>query len=132
MARLRDGFKYYVYVLLYIDDVLCIHHDANKALKEIDNFFIIKKASIGDLSIYLCAKVCKITLDNGVECWGLSPSKCVQETVRNVDNHLQENYNTSLPKKVRTPYHKDYRPELDLSPELGPVKPAIITHALEY
>eukprot|EP00957_Ditylum_brightwellii_P132899 10134482-Ditylum_brightwellii.AAC.1 len=69
--------------------------------------------------MYLGAKVCKITLDNGVECWGLSPNKYVQEAVKNVDSHLQEKCNTNLSKKMRTPYPKDYRQELDLSPELG-------------
>ena len=27
-TRLDDGFKYYSYILCYVDDVLCLHHDA--------------------------------------------------------------------------------------------------------
>jgi Reverse transcriptase (RNA-dependent DNA polymerase) len=27
-TRPDDGFEYYCYVLLYVDDILCIHHDA--------------------------------------------------------------------------------------------------------
>ena len=120
MTRPDDGFKYYSYILLYVDDVLCVHHNAGEALQKIDYYFTMKKESIGDPSMYLGAKVCKVTLNNGVECWGLSPSKYVQEAVKTVEKHLNDKYNTGLPKKVRTPYPKDYRPELDLSPELGP------------
>eukprot|EP00957_Ditylum_brightwellii_P211440 15366169-Ditylum_brightwellii.AAC.1 len=92
----------------------------NKALQEIDNLLIIKRELIWDPSMYLDTKVCKITLDNGFECWGLSPSKYVQKALRNVEKHLHKTYNTSLPKNVKTPYPKDYKPELGLSPELGP------------
>eukprot|EP00957_Ditylum_brightwellii_P130854 9981937-Ditylum_brightwellii.AAC.1 len=106
MTTPEDGFKYYAYVLLYVNDVLSIHHDASEALQEIDNFFIIKRELIGDPSMYLDAKLA-------------SPSKYLQEAVKNVDNHLQGKYNTSLPKKMRTPYPKNYMPELDLNLELG-------------
>jgi len=27
-SRLYDGFEYYAYVLLYVDDCLCIHQDS--------------------------------------------------------------------------------------------------------
>lgn len=120
MVRPDDGHKYYAYILLYVDDVLCIHHDAVEALTEIDYFFKMKKGSIGDPEIYLGAKVLKSTLENGVECWGLSSSKYVQEAVRNVDDYLKKNHDCSLLKNVKTPFPNDYRPELDVTPELGP------------
>jgi hypothetical protein len=31
MVRPEDNFRYYAYILLYVDDVLCIHHDAENA-----------------------------------------------------------------------------------------------------
>ena len=43
-----DGFKYYAYVLLYVDDYLCIHHGAISAIREIDKYFPMKQGSIGD------------------------------------------------------------------------------------
>ena len=36
--RPSDNHKYYSYMLLYVDDALCIHHDGVGALKEIDIF----------------------------------------------------------------------------------------------
>ena len=51
----------------------------------------------------------------------MSPSKYVQEAVKNVKNYLQEK-EPGRPwlKRAPTPFAKDYRPEVDLSPELGP------------
>jgi hypothetical protein len=43
-----DGFKYYAYILLYADEVLCIHHDAETAIRQLDKYFPMKSGSIGD------------------------------------------------------------------------------------
>ena len=81
-----DGFRYYSYVLLYVDDCLCIHHDAENVLRQVDKYFMMKPGSIGDPDIYLGAKLRKVRLDNGVEAWSMSPSKYVQEIkIENVE-----------------------------------------------
>ena len=48
------------------------------------------------------------------------PSKYVQEAVKNVKNYLQEK-EPGRPwlEKAPTPFSKDYRPEIDISPRLG-------------
>ena len=84
MTRPDDGHEYYAYILLYVDDILAIHHDAMSALNEIDKFFHIKPESKGDPTTYLVAKLRKVTLSNGVEVWSASPSKYVQESIKNV------------------------------------------------
>ena len=119
MVRPEDGFQYYAYVLLYVDDVLCVHHDAEGELLKIDRFFKMKPGSINDPDLYLGAKVCKMTMINGVQCWGFSPSKYVREAVSNADTYHKKRYGQGLPKKVKTPYERDYRPELDTTPELN-------------
>jgi hypothetical protein len=66
---------------LRIDDILMIHHDGIKALREIDHFFKTKPNSIGDPEFYLGAKLQPITLPNGVIAWGMSASKYDQAAV---------------------------------------------------
>jgi hypothetical protein len=119
-TRPGDGFKYYSHVLCYVDDVLCIHHDAMQQIQAIGKRFPLKKGSVGDPDIYLGAKLRKVTLENGVEAWSMSPSKYVQEAVENVKNYLQEK-EPGRPwlKKAPTPFSKDYRPEINILPELG-------------
>ena len=88
MTRPDDGFEYYAYALLYVDDFLMIHHDAMSALKQIDKAFTLKPDSVGDPDIYLGAKFRRHRLKNGVMAYSLSPSKYVQENVRLVENYL--------------------------------------------
>ena len=59
-----DGAKYYAYFLLYVNDCLVIHHDADTALYELHHFFKIKSGSIGDPNMYLEAKLRKVVVEN--------------------------------------------------------------------
>jgi hypothetical protein len=52
-TRGSDGFKFYAYCLLYVDDILMVHHDAMHAMNEIDRFFKTKPGSIRDPEFYL-------------------------------------------------------------------------------
>ena len=58
-AELRpdDNFKYYSYILIYVDDILVIHHDAMSILAQINNYLPLKPSSVGDPDIYLGAKL---------------------------------------------------------------------------
>ena len=121
-AELRpsDNHKYYSYMLLYVDDALCVHHDAQTALEDLDRYFQMKENSIGDPDLYLGAKLRKTTLPNGVQAWSTSPSKYIQEAVRCVEAHLHKEYgNRKLAKRATAPFPRDYIPELDISPELA-------------
>ena len=119
-TRPSDGFKYYSYVLCYVDDVLAVHHDAMQQIRAINKRFPLKPGSVGDPDIYLGAKLRKVTLPNGVHAWSMSPSKYAQEAVKNVKSYLQEKEpGRPWPKKAPTPFAKDYRPEMDISSTLG-------------
>ena len=84
-TREEDGYKYYAYCLLYVDDILIVHHNGTKAsLHEIDHFFKTKAGSIRDPEFYLGAKLRPLTLSNGVTAWGMSSSKYIQAAVANV------------------------------------------------
>ena len=45
----------------------------------------MKDGSIGDPDIYLGAKLRKVQLDSGVDCWAMLPSKYVKEAVANAE-----------------------------------------------
>jgi hypothetical protein len=65
-VRPYDGFKYYAYVLLYVDDVLVIHHDAEDVLLCLDKYFKMKPELIRDPDIYLGATIKQMCFANGV------------------------------------------------------------------
>ena len=55
-----------------------MHHSAEEALKELDNYFQMKPGSIADPDTCLGAKVKQVQLDNGVWCWDMISAKYVQ------------------------------------------------------
>ena len=57
MVRPDDGFDYYAYFLIYLDDMMIIHHDAEGVLRRIYKYFKINPIEIGDLDIYLGSKL---------------------------------------------------------------------------
>jgi hypothetical protein len=119
MPKTRDdGFEYYAYVLIYVDDMLSISHEGLSDMRKIDYYFKMKKESIGDPDIYLGSKLRKIILLNGVEAWMMSPAKYVREAVKNVERHLEKEYGAKLPKRVSGPLPTNYRPEIDITQSL--------------
>ena len=122
-AKHSNGQEYYDFVLLYTDDALAIGEYAEKILRdEIGRYFIMKEESIGPPKIYLGGHVRKVQLDNGVECWAFGSSQYVKSAVTNVETFLakQKVERWKLPKTAETPMQTSYRPELDISSELGP------------
>ena len=60
MVRPEDVFYYYAYFLIYVDNVMVIHHDADIVLWLIDKYFKLNPSLIGDPDIYLGAKLKKM------------------------------------------------------------------------
>jgi hypothetical protein len=118
MTRPEDDFQYYACVLIYVDDILAIGHDAMAQLNKIDHYFKMKKGSIGDPDIYLGSRLKRVVLPNGIESWIMSPTKYVAESVKNVERYLEKNYEKKVPKRVSRPLPTNYCPELDITEEL--------------
>jgi hypothetical protein len=84
-----NGTKYWEYVLLYVDDVLCISDNGAQILRdEIGKYFVIKPSSIGPPSLYLGGHMRNVTLANGVKAWAFSSTQYVREAVSNVEKYL--------------------------------------------
>ena len=49
--RPEDGFKYYSYILCYMHDILCIHHD------KLNEYVPLKPSSVGSPDMYLGTKL---------------------------------------------------------------------------
>ncbi len=44
-------------MLVYVDDILCIHEDPNGVLKLLNKYFPLKPDSVGTPAIYLSSKL---------------------------------------------------------------------------
>ncbi len=115
-----DRTEYYAYVLVYVEIILVIHHDAKKILFQIDYFFRMKPESMGDPDIYLGCKLRLIVIaGSGVQAWLQSPSKYIQEAVRKMETYYTELFQSKFPTRVSSPFTTGYRPEMDITKELN-------------
>ena len=89
MLRPSGGAEYYADILLYVDDILCIHHDAGIVLTKIDKCFKLKLDSKREPYIYLGSKLWPMKLYNGVWSWALIPSQYVQEIFQIVQKYVK-------------------------------------------
>ena len=119
-----DGSAYWQYVLLYTDDILAIMEEPEKYIREeLGTYFTIKEKSIGPPTQYLGNKVSLVDLANGVQAWSFSSSQYVQNAVQNVEDYLAKRQ-LKLPTRVKSPWTANYRPEIDITPELRPTEAA--------
>jgi hypothetical protein len=119
-TRTDDSVNYWAYILIYVDDILCVHHDPGTSLAQIDKYFKMKPGSIMEPTFYLGAKLKKTIMQNGVVAWGMSCSKYVQAAVQTVQEYLKDNEGRKLKKKASAPFEATYRADIDESPVLGP------------
>ncbi len=66
VTRPDDNVRYYAYILCYVDDILCIHHDPMSVMNEINGCLPLKPNSVGDPDIYLGTKLKLTRLPNGI------------------------------------------------------------------
>jgi hypothetical protein len=83
-TRPAHGVLYWAYILIYVDDILCVHHDPGAPLTKLDEYFKMKEGFIQVPTLYLGAKLKKTVLPNGVVAWVMSSSKYVQSAVQNI------------------------------------------------
>jgi hypothetical protein len=123
-ALKADGSEYYEYVLLYTDDLLVISENGEKLIRDhVGKYFEIKDKSVGPPKIYLGGHMREVTLENGQTAWAFGSSQYVKAAVKNVEEYLEKR-GAKLVSKAETPVQTSYRPELDVSSELGSVEAA--------
>jgi hypothetical protein len=104
-TRPDDGVLYWAYILIHVDDILCVNHDPGAPLERLDEYFKMKEGSIQATTFYLGAKLKKNVLPTGVFAWGMSSSKYVQSAVQNVQDYLAAlPGNRKLLKKASGPF----------------------------
>jgi hypothetical protein len=93
-----DGFKYYEYILCYVDGVLSISADPKKTMRRIQEDFKLKDDKIAEPDVFLGATIAKMSLDNGETCCTMLPEQYVKAAVTNVEEDLAK-HGKRLPSK---------------------------------
>lgn len=121
----QNGETYYSYILVYTDNLLCVHENPTDILNILKKKCPMKLDSISPPKIYLGANIQKVeSKSEGVSCWGMSSERYVKKAVRNVKDQMKKDGFT-FNKKLSDPNYSPespfsnlkYRPELDTSYE---------------
>jgi hypothetical protein len=107
--RKPSGEEYWELLLVYVDDILIISHEAKTHLEKLGMFYEFNLASVGPPTRYLGANVSKATIPgdpSGSEYWAISSRSYVQNAVKNVKEMLQSE--GGLKAQAKTPFISGY------------------------
>ena len=114
-----DGTEYYEYLLVYVDDILCISHDTTPIMRDLATRYRLKEGSIGSPTRYLGADIGTMENLDGKNCWAMSSDSYLQNAIKIVEGFM-DGEGVSM-RNPTSPFHRvDYHPELDDTPLLGP------------
>ena len=112
-----DGFKYWEYVLCYVDDLLAISHNPTAIMKSIQTKFRLKDDKFETPENYLGATISQLDNEQGDLCWAMSSNKYCEALVKNIEDVLQKK-GLRLPSNCKSPLSHGYKPEMDCTAEL--------------
>jgi hypothetical protein len=118
-----NNMPYYEYLVVYVDDILCVSKEPTKTMKGISTLYRLKNDLVSKPDTYLGAQVVEYYLpdDKSKPRWGLSSNTYINEAIRNVEVELSK-IGKALSNNVSTPLSSGYRPELDVTPLLDPTR----------
>eukprot|EP00978_Attheya_sp_CCMP212_P044366 scaffold308232_cov43-Attheya_sp.AAC.1 len=127
-ATKLNGFKYYEYVLIYVDDILALREHPENVMISLSDIYRLKKdkktgKAYAPPERYLGANIGQYDLPNSQKAWYMSSNDYVREAVKTVEQKLSEigkQLVSARNSKISGPTLPGYRPELDVSAELGP------------
>jgi hypothetical protein len=124
-ATKPNGFEYYEYMIVYVDDILVASHDPKPIMEGIKLRFELKSDKYGEPTDFLGAQLKKrIIYDSeskqSFECWSMSSQTYVKAAVKNIEERLKKGDLPGLKlSKGLTPMSDKYQPEVDMSEELN-------------
>ena len=78
-ATKRNGYKYYEYILVCVDDLLTISENAAQVTQQLVDDYNYRLKDVGPPSKYLGAKIGKKTLDHDMDAWFMSAEEPVSK-----------------------------------------------------
>ncbi|KAG7370061.1 reverse transcriptase RNA-dependent DNA polymerase [Nitzschia inconspicua] len=116
-----DGTKYYEMLFVYVNDVLALSKWPRDIIDSINEVYKVKQGSDKKPDRYLGGDVMEVEVEGGRRIWATSPRTYVKNSIRVVEDLLKEDgQGYVLKRNCKSPLPLGYKPELDISPELGP------------
>ena len=79
----NNGFAYYEYIFVYVDDLLVISERPNLIIKGIGTCYRMKEGSVTKPAMYLGAQIKEYGVSDQApqSCWSMSAEKFLKETI---------------------------------------------------
>jgi hypothetical protein len=107
----EDGFEYYAYVLVYIDDIHVISHDASATMQALSNLYCLKDGFSPPMRhLGATIKKWRIFGDEKPNHWGHSLEEYIRQAIANVEKELSY-LNHQLSGRISTLMTLGYRPK---------------------
>ena len=100
-----DGEEYYESILVYVDDLMAISHEAEKCLGDLDQFIKFKNDKIEEPSMYLGATLEKKSI-NGHQSWTTSSKDYVKNALLHVEKIIFVKRKMKFYSRAMKPMHK--------------------------
>jgi hypothetical protein len=117
-----DGFEYWEYVLVYVNDVIAFSVDPKAIMDYLSSRYTLKDGMVQEPDSYLGAKILKWKIEGSDDPnkmqWGWSAEAYIKLALKDIEQILTE-AGKKLPTKAMSPFsHSNYHPELDATDEL--------------
>ena len=109
-----DGFTYYEYIIVYVDDIICVAENASIFMKKLEKIYKLKNG-YHKPETYLGMQLKQSEKGS----WLLSSTAYLTNVIRELKERLQS-VNMKLPTRCPTPLPSNYRAEMDDSKLLDP------------
>ena len=86
-----DGNKYYLYILVYVDDVLIIDEDPKRYMDLRQSSYTVNPASICEPDRYLGADIKKVLYEDGSIAYTISSDNYIANAIKTIKMRLAEN-----------------------------------------
>jgi hypothetical protein len=115
----EDGFEYYEYILVYVDDILVVSAAPRPVMRTLQKAYRLKD-ELCQPTDYLGSNIKTWAIPNETRTvWSMNCSQYLKEAIKNVELEVAK-ANQVLRGKPNTPMQSGYCPELDVSPILEP------------
>ena len=119
-ATKADGLEVYEYVLVYSDDLIMIGLKPEEIAVQISQHYKFKDNLWEKPKQYLGSNVGEMVLPNGITSWYMSSEEYCKAAIQNVEAWLnRRDQHARLPTKTACVFPSKWKPELDVTPELG-------------
>ena len=87
-----DGTKYYSYLIVYVDDIICIHEKPKMVMDQLEQGFRLKEPAVPP-KLYLGTDVKKMDIDpshstTDEQCWSLGSVSYMKEAIKIAEQHM--------------------------------------------